>query len=41
MDNIWYLILNEEELGYARELIDNWLDPKVPSAELLNPELKG
>ncbi|MGG4395643.1 LCP family protein [Paenibacillus thiaminolyticus] len=41
MDNIWYLILNEEELDYARELIDNWLDPEVPSAELLNPELKG
>lgn len=41
MDNIWYLLLNEEELDYARELIDNWLDPEVPSAELLNPELKG
>ncbi|MFL1677552.1 LCP family protein [Paenibacillus dendritiformis] len=41
MDDIWYGILDEEDLDYARNLIDNWLDPEVPSAELLNPEVKG
>lgn len=41
MDDIWYGILDEEDLNYARKLIDNWLDPEVPSAELLNPEVKG
>ncbi|MFD3272534.1 LCP family protein [Paenibacillus dendritiformis] len=41
MDDIWYGILDEEDLDYARELIDKWLDPEVPSAELLNPEVKG
>lgn len=41
MDDIWYLILNEEDLAYARKLIDNWLDPEVLSAELLLPETQG
>ncbi|BFH70180.1 transcriptional regulator LytR [Paenibacillus dendritiformis] len=41
MDDIWYLILNEEDLAYARKLIDNWLDPEVLSAELLLPETLG
>lgn len=41
MDDIWYLILNEEDLAYGRKLIDNWLDPEVLSAELLLPETQG
>ncbi|BFH15761.1 LCP family protein [Paenibacillus melissococcoides] len=41
MDDIWYGILDEENLDYARKLIGNWLDPEVPSEELLSPEVKG
>ncbi|WP_338125040.1 LCP family protein [Paenibacillus dendritiformis] len=40
MDDIWYGILDKEDLNYARKLIDNWLDPEVPSEELLSPEAK-
>lgn len=40
MHDIWYCILDEEDLDYARKLLDNWLDPEVSSTELLNPESK-
>lgn len=33
----WYYMVNNEDLDYVKNLLDNWLDPKVSKEKLIEP----
>lgn len=42
MSNVWYYMVDEEDMGYVQTLLDNWLDPNTKKADLMEPrEVKG
>ncbi|WP_019420375.1 LCP family protein [Paenibacillus sp. OSY-SE] len=41
INGVWYYMLDDEDLQYARQLIENWLDPTVDSERLMEPKEKA
>ncbi|MCM3340990.1 LCP family protein [Paenibacillus sp. MER TA 81-3] len=37
MDNVWYYMVDDEDLEYVQKLLNNWLDASTPKAELMAP----
>ncbi|MDG0873166.1 LCP family protein [Paenibacillus thiaminolyticus] len=37
MSNVWYYMVDEEDMAYVKTLLDNWLDPNTKKADLMEP----
>ncbi|MNJ51494.1 hypothetical protein D3C77_468020 [compost metagenome] len=40
-NGIYYIEANEEDVAFAAQLIENWIDPDTKTEELLSPEAQA